>query len=137
MIQDIPKTYTNNNLLKLSSKAVEIKTKTVQIFSKSKDSQNVLSITETEINNYLEKWNNNKWEYDFFQLLRTAIELTPLKKESEYLALTLNKSMQINFQINNRIVLKSHSGGELNSVGFILPLEFESEIVNYKNIHEV
>ncbi len=129
--QDYPK------LIKLASNTPKIKTKPVQITGKSKTTQEILPITEISIINYLKKWNNKKWEYNFFKLIKKVIEISSLSKESDYLALTLTKSRQITVQINNRIVLKSHTKGKINSIGFILPLEFENEIKNYKNIHKI
>lgn len=137
MSKNIPKFEKSDKLWKARSTSPKINTTTVPKYSKSNEGYNILPLTETGLISYLQKWNNNKWEYDFFKLLQTAINLTPLKKESKYLAVTLNKKMQINFQINNRIVLRSHSSIKKNCIAIILPLEFEKIMKNYPNIHKI
>jgi len=125
---------TDDKKTKFVSNAPLISTKPVNIPTKSKTNQEILPITEIEIKNYLKKWNNRNWEFGFFMLINKAIKLSSLKSDSNYLALTLTKSKQITVQINNRIILKSHTKGKKKSIGFILPLEFESQIKSYKNI---
>lgn len=121
---------------KLPSKSPRIITKTASLNTKFYTTEN-LPITETEISNYLNKWGNLNWEFDFFKLLKVVIEMIPLKKESERLVVSLTKDKQITLQINNRIILKSHTEREQYSIGFILPLEFEKRLKAYDNIHKV
>jgi hypothetical protein len=137
LIDNFPEIISLNKIPKLISQTLKISTKTVQTFSKSEVKNNLLPITEIEISAYLQRWGNRNWELTFFHLLKLVIDITQLQKESDYLAVTLNRAMQITIQINNRIVLKSHSEGKDNSIGFIMPLMFDNEVKNYNNIHKV
>lgn len=133
--------YSNfkEDLVKVKSKAPKINTSEVPLYSSTSNSEkSILKISEISLINYLQKWDNNQWEWDFFEMIKKAIDLSALSKKDKYLTLTLTNSGSITFQINNRYVLKSHSYGKPELIGMMLPLEFRDYINKYKDeIHEI
>ena len=91
IIKSISTKQTYDKRTEFVSNAPIIRTKSVHIPNKSKTDQETMPITEIEIKDYLKKWNNKNWEFAFFKLINKAIKLSSLKKESDYLALTLTK----------------------------------------------
>ncbi len=118
------------------SQAPKIKAKTSQ-GRISKTEQYAVLLTESAIVAYLERWQKHEWERAFFQLLRTAIHTAGLPNNSEYLAVTLTETQKITFQINNRVILASHSRRKNTSLSLMLPLEFEAQKEAYPNIFSI
>lgn len=125
-------------LVEIKSKAPKIKTEELILNTENKKEFALQHASEISIINYLRKWSNNSWEWDFFEHLKMAIQWSSLSKEDEYLTMTLTNSGNITLQINNRYILKSHSRYHNKIIGMMLPVEFRKYIKKYENeIHNI
>jgi hypothetical protein len=137
LAQGVKKISPSPLLPNITSDAPRIKARHAIPADATKEEQYHIPLTESAILAYFEQWNNQKWEREFFRLLRTAITASRLPKDSPYLAVTITKTMKITCQVNNRVILASHSKGKNSSLTLMLPLEFESQVQHFPNIFAV
>lgn len=126
-------TIPSDKLAKVNSSSPKINTNAYIPNLKNKKEFEIDHASEIDIINYLKKWNDNEWEWDFFEHMKMAIEYTGLSRDDEYLTMTLTNSGSITLQVNNRYILNSHSKHhKINSIGLMLPIEFKEYIKEYQ-----
>ena len=88
-------------------------------------------IERKNLKEYFKKWTDIKWERDFFNLYKQALELVDLPVHDRSVATTLNKQMSIALHLNSRYLIVSHRSSLKNTIAFILTLDFEEQLEKY------
>ena len=140
-LQDIEKfTYDelNQRTLSIIEKIIEIwsyeplSKEKIELFEKSLSEKMVPEeIERKNLKEYFKKWTDIKWERDFFNLYKQALELVDLPVHDRSVATTLNKQMSIALHLNSRYLIVSHRSSLKNTIAFILTLDFEEELEKY------
>jgi uncharacterized protein with ParB-like and HNH nuclease domain len=140
-LQDIEKfTYDelNQRTLSIIEKIIEIwsyeplSKEKIELFEKSLSEKMVPEeIERKNLKEYFKKWTDIKWERDFFNLYKQALELVDLPVHDRSVATTLNKQMSIALHLNSRYLIVSHRSSLKNTIAFILTLDFEEQLEKY------
>ena len=140
-LQDIEKfTYDelNQRTLSIIEKIIEIwsyeplSKEKIELFEKSLSEKLVPEeIERKNLKEYFKKWTDIKWERDFFNLYKQALELVDLPVHDRSVATTLNKQMSIALHLNSRYLIVSHRSSLKNTIAFILTLDFEEQLEKY------
>ena len=140
-LQDIEKfTYDelNQRTLSIIEKIIEIwsyeplSKEKIELFEKSLSEKMVPEeIERKNLKEYFKKWTDIKWERDFFNLYKQALELVDLPVHDRSVATTLNKQMSIALHLNSRYLIVSHRSSLKKTIAFILTLDFEEKLEKY------
>ena len=140
-LQDIEKfTYDelNQRTLSIIEKIIEIwsyeplSKEKIELFEKSLSEKMVPEeIERKNLKEYFKKCTDIKWERDFFNLYKQALELVDLPVHDRSVATTLNKQMSIALHLNSRYLIVSHRSSLKNTIAFILTLDFEEQLEKY------
>ena len=140
-LQDIEKfTYDelNQRTLSIIEKIIEIwsyeplSKEKIELFEKSLSEKMVPEeIERKNLKEYFKKWTDIKWERDFFNLYKQALELVDLPVHDRSVATTLNKQMSIALHLNSRYLIVSHRSSLKKTIAFILTLDFEEQLEKY------
>lgn len=128
----------NERTQRLMKKVIEIwsyeplSKEKIELFEKSLSEKTVPEkIERKNLKEYFKKWTDIKWERDFFNLYKQALELVDLPVYDRSVATTLNKQMAIALHLNGRYLIVSHRSTLKNTIAFILTLDFEEKLEKY------
>ena len=128
----------NERTQRLMKKVIEIwsyeplSKEKIELFEKSLSEKKVPEeIERKNLKEYFKKWTDIKWERDFFNLYKQALELVDLPVHDRSVATTLNKQMSIALHLNSRYLIVSHRSSLKKTIAFILTLDFEEKLEKY------